>query len=396
MAVQLQTVVIAVSGISAALLLLQLTQQQINPLRVTHATASTPHSEFTSWLEEISSKHIEEVSNIYIVPGGGPGSITDGGFPRWTQNACDSALREFYSLNKGDPRSVVFIALSAGSMNAPNARNADGHIAMESTKISEYLNSKGVPHSSIIADFASWDTVANAWVTRMVIESIIDNQRGNTRDRLHPHLSIRVFISDFHARRMQAVFDWIFRLSPSLLQSPVKLVLDTKGSSSKGSASLPVTSPGSRPQVALTVVGVDSSQLPGMGREGEGWKERQEHEGKSIEQVCHKRLISPYSLPLPRFIHYQYHITSTLKLLMSSFYDLYRSRRTRNASGPCRSLSHSFFWEGIVGTTPTHMALGSPTKKVKAWAGVVKQKTLWEAHFSSVLVSFQHTTSNIN
>lgn len=45
----------------------------------------------------------------------------------------------------------------------------------------------GVPPGSIIADFASWDTVGNAWFARMAVEALLDMafRQGETPDELH-------------------------------------------------------------------------------------------------------------------------------------------------------------------------------------------------------------------
>ncbi|CAM9757390.1 unnamed protein product [Ectocarpus sp. 4 AP-2014] len=59
-------------------------------------------------------------------------------------------------------------------MNAPSARGGNGHVVFESTRIAEELVRGGVPPGSIIADFASWDTVGNAWFARMAVEAMLD------------------------------------------------------------------------------------------------------------------------------------------------------------------------------------------------------------------------------
>ncbi|CAM9982676.1 unnamed protein product, partial [Hapterophycus canaliculatus] len=58
-------------------------------------------------------------------------------------------------------------------MNAPSARGEGGHVVFESARITEDLVRGGVPPGSIIADFASWDTVGNAWFARMAVEAIL-------------------------------------------------------------------------------------------------------------------------------------------------------------------------------------------------------------------------------
>ncbi|CAN0191977.1 unnamed protein product [Pylaiella littoralis] len=111
------------------------------------------------------------VKRIYVVPGGGPGSSKDAGYPPWTAQRVAKALQR-YDAKYGD--TTAFIALGAGSMNAASARRGNGHVVFESAKIVEELVRGGVPPGSIIADFASWDTVGNAWFARMAVEAILD------------------------------------------------------------------------------------------------------------------------------------------------------------------------------------------------------------------------------
>ena len=58
-------------------------------------------------------------------------------------------------------------------MNAPSPRNFKGHVVFESSLIAEHLVRNGVPPEAIICDWATWDTVGNAWFTRLVAEALI-------------------------------------------------------------------------------------------------------------------------------------------------------------------------------------------------------------------------------
>jgi hypothetical protein len=146
---------------------------------------------------------LRAIEQVIIIPGGGPGAKEANGFPIWTQKVCDEALLHYFNATS---KNTIILALSAGSMNAPSARAADGTAVFESTAITAYLTSKGVPAGHIFADFTSWDTVANAWVARSVVEALLQLSTGSSR----PLLPVHVFISDFHARRMRAIFEWVF------------------------------------------------------------------------------------------------------------------------------------------------------------------------------------------
>ena len=103
---------------------------------------------------------------LFVIPGGGPGDAErDGGLPRWTRARADAALEEYAQLggDGGDDGAddarggVLFVALSAGSMNAPSARDArDGSALFESRAIFDYLVARGAPADAIVVDWLSW------------------------------------------------------------------------------------------------------------------------------------------------------------------------------------------------------------------------------------------------
>ena len=115
----------------------------------------------------------QNVTRLIVIPGGGPGDRErDKGFPKWTKQRTDAALRD-WSQHCTVSGQCAILALSAGSMNAPSAEQPDGSIIFESARIMQYLVEAGIPPESVICDFASWDTVGNAWFTRMVVESLL-------------------------------------------------------------------------------------------------------------------------------------------------------------------------------------------------------------------------------
>lgn len=140
--------------------------------------------------------------------GGGPGRESDYGYPDWTRERTEAAIAHWHDECSLSPETCAVLALSAGSMNAPSARDKHGNVMFESTAIAEHLMLGGVPPQSIICDFLSWDTVANGWVSRMVVDAL---QAVSPPDQ---QLRVLVFISDFHSQRIKASMDWAFSLEP--------------------------------------------------------------------------------------------------------------------------------------------------------------------------------------
>jgi hypothetical protein len=120
--------------------------------------------------------------------------------------------------------------------------SSTGTIRFECMHMIEYLRNVGhIEDSRLHGDFMSWDTVGNAMVLRMFIEGYLDsvqhataqlaqsNWTGNdvslrsetTKDRLpEPRgLDVKVFISDFHANRVEAAFSWVLSLEPTFMRS---------------------------------------------------------------------------------------------------------------------------------------------------------------------------------
>lgn len=170
------------------------------------------------------------IKSLYIIPGGG--SSNSGAYPAWTQRrviaAHDHYLHSQYTQNES-----LFITLSAGSLNAPNAQISpprDQRILFECQHVINHLKQLGVSKDRVFGDFFSWDTVTNAMTLRLMVESLLALQDDSGRalsssspslPSLHYDrknlLQLHVFISDFHAERVSAAFDWVLGLSPSLL-----------------------------------------------------------------------------------------------------------------------------------------------------------------------------------
>ena len=170
-------------------------------------------------LKALLSTNLSTIDTVYIIPGGGS---KDGEYPEWTKQRTLAA----YNHSLQHPNSV-FIALSAGSFNAPNQKMEDGRIIFECQYTMNQLLELGIPKDRIFGDWQSWDTVFNAFVARMFIEGILamtasTSESSTLRNtKSIPPLNVEVFISDFHAARVKAAFDWTFSLTPNLLVADV-------------------------------------------------------------------------------------------------------------------------------------------------------------------------------
>jgi hypothetical protein len=162
-------------------------------------------------------------TNVIVVPGGGPGKVSDAGFPPWTMQRTEAA-RSYYanSLTAEERAQSVFLLLSTGSLNAPNTRRNDGRIVFECEYMIKYLLDHGIDETQVFGDWASWDTVTNGLSLRTFLEglSVRMESLGNKGDKT---LAVHVFISDFHAARVEAAFRWILGVEPSLLGGTTRL-----------------------------------------------------------------------------------------------------------------------------------------------------------------------------
>ena len=168
-------------------------------------------------LKAFLSANLSTIDTVYVIPGGGS---KDGEYPEWTKQRTLAA----YNHSLQHPNSV-FIALSAGSFNAPNQKMKDGRIIFECQFTMNQLLELGVSKDRVYGDWQSWDTVFNAFVARMFVEGILamtatsttENSTKNTKSI--PRLNVEVFISDFHTARVKAACEWTFGLTPNLLEN---------------------------------------------------------------------------------------------------------------------------------------------------------------------------------
>jgi hypothetical protein len=152
---------------------------------------------------------------IYVIPGGGSGQNVSG-YPEWTSRRTIAAYESYLKQPQPLQQSVIFLALSAGSLNSPNRRSADERIIFECQKTIEHLQSLQIPKSQIFGDFLSWDTVTNGLTLRLFLEGYLEEYLHAPSSPSPRRVIISVFISDFHATRVKLTFEWILNLAPSL------------------------------------------------------------------------------------------------------------------------------------------------------------------------------------
>ncbi len=134
-------------------------------------------------------------SNLYdavIVPGGGVGP--SGKLPPWVENRLDKALE----LANGAP----IITLSAGTPHKPPPYDERGRPILEAVAEAEYLREQGYPSDLLFTETASYDTIGNAYFVR-----VIHTDPAGFR-------KLMVVTSEFHMPRTEALFRWIFQLTP--------------------------------------------------------------------------------------------------------------------------------------------------------------------------------------
>jgi hypothetical protein len=127
-----------------------------------------------------------------LVLGGG---VREGGeLPSWSRRRFDVAL----SL----PSEAPIVALSAGTTHRPVPVGDDGLPIFEAVAGANYLLRRGVPGTRIFLEFCSWDTIGNAFFSRVVHAEPAQWRR------------LMIVTSDWHMPRTKLIFDWVYGLSP--------------------------------------------------------------------------------------------------------------------------------------------------------------------------------------
>lgn len=125
-----------------------------------------------------------------LIPGGG--LTSEGKLPEWTKRRLDKAL-EIYN-------GEHIIVLSAGTVHKQPILDDEGFPLFESSVAASYLVKKGVDPKRILREWASYDTIGNAYFARVI----------HTEPRRWRRLA--VITSEFHMTRTQQIFRWVFSL----------------------------------------------------------------------------------------------------------------------------------------------------------------------------------------
>ena len=122
----------------------------------------------------------------------GGGVRADGELPLWTQRRLERAIEK--------RQDAYLITLSAGTTHKPPPLDPDGYPIFESVAAANYLIKRGVEPKRILVETGSYDTIGNVFFSRMIHVEPLNIKR------------LLVITSEFHMPRVQAIFEWIYRL----------------------------------------------------------------------------------------------------------------------------------------------------------------------------------------
>ncbi len=126
-----------------------------------------------------------------LIPGGG---VRAGGeLPVWVTRRLDRALER--------AGNAWLVPLSAGTPHRPPPLDDCGFPILEARAGADYLAARGAAPERILIEAASYDTIGNAYFSR-VVHAI---PRGFRR--------ALVVTSEFHMPRTEAVFRWVYGLA---------------------------------------------------------------------------------------------------------------------------------------------------------------------------------------
>ena len=131
-----------------------------------------------------------------LIPGGG--LLNDGSLPPWTVARLEHAL----SL-----KDVCrwFILLSGGTVHKPPPLDEGDFPYFESHEMAKFLVKSGLESARVLTEISSYDTIGNAYFSRLLFTEPLALKK------------LLIVTSEFHMPRTQAIFEWIFKLPPSLL-----------------------------------------------------------------------------------------------------------------------------------------------------------------------------------
>ena len=116
----------------------------------------------------------------------------DGGLPIWTKRRLDRAI----AVQRGE----YILTLSAGTVYKPPILDKEGYPIFESVAAANYLASQGIPARRILTETCSYDTIGNAYFSRVI----------HVEPRHFKRLM--VITSEFHLPRTKSIFEWVYSL----------------------------------------------------------------------------------------------------------------------------------------------------------------------------------------
>lgn len=141
---------------------------------------------FSSWTQKTVMSKFDAI----LVPGGG---VRGGGLvPRWIKARLDLAIK----VSQNEP----IITLSAGTVHRPPVLDEGGFPVFESVAAARYLMERGVKPERIITETCSYDTIGNAYFSRVIH---VDPARFRR---------LLIITSEFHLPRTEQIFLWVYSL----------------------------------------------------------------------------------------------------------------------------------------------------------------------------------------
>lgn len=128
----------------------------------------------------------------------GSGVRAGGALPTWV----NARIRRAVELYSGE----LVIALSAGTPHRPPPVDDRGFPIFESVAAAHVLIRAGIPADRIRVETCSYDTIGNAFFARLIHTDPLELR------------NLLVITSDFHLPRTEAVFRWVYSLTPTHLE----------------------------------------------------------------------------------------------------------------------------------------------------------------------------------
>jgi len=158
---------------------------------------------------EISDEIVQSLDAIFVLGGGVPLKFNSP--PTYVKGRCDAAAQLYIRCaqlakgGKGDQTPAI-LTLSAGTAHMPQLLSSDGLPVWESTASAAYMMDRyptdQIPPSKIFAETTSYDTISNAFFSRISFADVWGWKR------------ILIVTTEFHMARSKAIFDWIYGTKP--------------------------------------------------------------------------------------------------------------------------------------------------------------------------------------